>query len=132
MAFKTEGMTPLIQVFSMPRALAFYRDLLGFEVIVDSGGGDNASWVWLRLGETDLMLNDQYEPGTGPESPPAARSEWHGDTCFYFNCPDVDGVYEFLTSRGLKPKPPIVTDYGARQVYINDPDGYNLCFQWTA
>ena len=50
MAIEIRGMTPLIQVFEMRRSLAFYRDLLGFSVVSDSGGGDGSSWVWLRKG----------------------------------------------------------------------------------
>jgi len=23
-------------------------------------------------------------------------------------------------------------DFGMKQLYVNDPDGYNLCFQWPA
>ncbi|HEX6279849.1 MAG TPA: VOC family protein [Pyrinomonadaceae bacterium] len=37
MAIEITYLTPLIQVFNMPRSLAFYRDLLGFEVVSDSG-----------------------------------------------------------------------------------------------
>jgi glyoxylase I family protein len=64
MAIEVRGMTPLIQVFNMRRSLGFYRDLLGFEVFSDSGNGDDSSCVWLKLGCVDLMLNDQFEPGT--------------------------------------------------------------------
>ena len=49
------GLTPLIQVFDMPRALAFYRDLIGFEVVsaspeVETPEGRFSHWTWLRLG----------------------------------------------------------------------------------
>jgi hypothetical protein len=33
MSFSPPGLTPLIGVFDMPRALAFYRDVLGFAVV---------------------------------------------------------------------------------------------------
>lgn len=29
-------------------------------------------------------------------------------------------------------RPPAVRDYGMRQLCVNDPDGYNLCFQRPA
>lgn len=132
MSIDIEGMTPLIQVFNMPRALAFYRDVLGFEVVGDSGSGDDSSWVWLRLNGADLMLNDQYEPGHVPDKPPAERIEWHDDTCLYFGCRDVDGAYAFLKSKGIELDPPLITSYGMKQLYVHDPDNYNLCFQWSA
>ncbi len=32
MSIKVEGVAPLIQVFDMPTSVAFYRDVLGFEL----------------------------------------------------------------------------------------------------
>jgi len=130
MAIEVQGLTPLIQVFSMPRSLAFYRDVLGFEVMSDSGNGDDSSWVWLRLNGCNLMLNDQYEPGNVPDAPPAERVEWHSDTCLYFGCADVDAAYDHLRSKGLEPDPPKVAPYGLKQLYVRDPDNYNICIQW--
>jgi len=123
------GMTPLLSVFNMPRSLRFYRDVLGFEVVTDSGNGDDSSWVWLRLNDVDLMLNDQYEPGHVPPAPPHERTKWHHDTCLYFGCEDVDAAFEYLTSKGIKVNPPRVAPYGMKQLYFHDPDGYNICFQ---
>ncbi len=132
MEIELTHMTPLIQVFNMRRSLAFYRDILGFEVAGDSGGGDSASWVWLRRGEVNLMLNDQYEPGHVPDSPPAERVRWHDDTCLYFGCEDVDEMYEFLRGKGIEASPPKVAPYGMKQLYLSDPDNYGICFQRPA
>lgn len=131
MAIRIDSLTPLVQVFNMPRSLRFYRDILGFEVVSDSGNGDDSSWVWLRLNECDLMLNDQYEPGCVPQAPPAERGRWHHDTCLYFGCEDVDGAYEYLRSTGIQLDPPKIAPYGMKQLYLKDPDGYNICFQWS-
>lgn len=132
MAIEINGMTPLIQVFDMPTALGFYRDILGFEVVTNSGNGDDSSWVWLRLDGTDLMLNDQHEPGHVPPAPPAERTRWHDDTCLYFGCPDPDAAYEYLKAKGVDLKPPKVAPYGMKQLYFHDPDGYGLCLQCQA
>ena len=78
------------------------------------------------------MLNDQYEPGRLPDAPPAERVIWHGDTCLYFGCEDVDGTFEFLRSRGIELDPPKTAPYGMKQLYLSDPDGYKICFQWRA
>lgn len=130
MSIEIQGMTPLIQVFNISRSLKFYRDILGFEVVSDSGDGDNSSWVWLRLNGCGLMLNDQYEPGNVPETPPVDRVEWHSDTCLYFACADVDGAYDFLQSKDVAVDQPTVTAYGMKQLHLRDPDNYCICFQW--
>jgi catechol 2,3-dioxygenase-like lactoylglutathione lyase family enzyme len=128
MEIELRHLCPLIQVFNMQSALAFYRDILGFSVVSDSGGGDDASWVWLQRGEINLMLNDQYEPGSVPAEPPAERQKWHGDTCLYFGA-DPDAIYQFLRSKKIEPEPPKDAPYGMRQLYLRDPDGYSICFQ---
>jgi glyoxylase I family protein len=55
MSFLPLGLTPLIGVFDMPRALAFYRDALGFAVVsaspeVETAEGRFSHWMWLRFG----------------------------------------------------------------------------------
>jgi glyoxylase I family protein len=129
MAIEIRGMTPLIQVFNMRRALAFYRDILGFELVSDSGNGDDSSWVWLRLNNSHLMLNDQYEPGHVPPAPPKERIRWHKDTCLYFDSSDPGAVYRYLKAKGVQCNPPTIAPYGMKQLYVTDPDGYELCFQ---
>jgi catechol 2,3-dioxygenase-like lactoylglutathione lyase family enzyme len=122
-------MCPLLQVFNMPTALAFYRDILGFAVVADSGNGEDSSWVWLRLGDSDLMLNDQYEPGHAPSTSPSERVRWHDDVCLYFACEDPDAAYQELKQKLPGLRPPTTAPYGMRQLPFKDPDGYNVCLQ---
>ena len=125
-------LTPLIQVFNMRRSLEFYRNVLGFEVHMDSGGGDDSSWVWITKDGTHLMLNDQYEPGNVPAAPPAERVKWHKDTCIYFGCEDIDAAYHEFRAKGVELGPPTIAPYGMKQLYLKDPDGYGICFQWPS
>jgi glyoxylase I family protein len=132
MSFSPLGLTPLIGVFDMTKSLAFYRDLLGFEVIsaspeVETLEGRFSHWMWLRFGAADLMLNTQYDSNERPERP--VESKTHGDTCFYIGCADVDVAYEQLTRRGLKADPPAMARYGLKLFSVKDPDGYTLVFQ---
>lgn len=129
MEIEISYLTPLIQVFNMPRSLSFYRDILGFEVVSDSGDGDDSSWVLLTLDGCDLMLNDQYEPGKVPGQPPAERSKWHSDTCLYLGCADPQAIFKYLEGKIVDLRPPIVTGYGMKQLYLTDPDGYSICLQ---
>ncbi len=132
MSIEIKGMAPLIQVFDMHRSLEFYRDKLGFEITGDSGGGDDSDWVMLRKGDATIMLNGQYESDQRPEAPPPERQQWHKDTCIFFGCPDVDAVFVFLQSKGIEAERPKIAPYGMKQLYLTDPDGYGICFQWPA
>lgn len=134
MAIEVRGVCGLIQVFDMPAALRFYRDVLGFEVMQASQptGGDLVDWCRLKLDDADLMLNTAYERSERPPQPDAQRTAAHEDTCFYFGCRDVDGAYRHLRAHGIDVREPIVAPYGMKQLYVRDPDGYLLCFQWEA
>lgn len=127
-----DGLCPLIQVFDMRRSLAFYRDLLGFEIVQQAPQGDDCDWAWLRHGSAELMLNTMYEAPERPASPESARTEAHGDTCLFIGAPDVDAVYEYLKTRGVDVERPVVRNYGMKQLSVSDPDGYGICFQWRA
>jgi glyoxylase I family protein len=126
------GIAPLLQVFDMPIAIHFYRDVLDFKVHATSQPGDNCNWAWLKLNGAELMLNTAYEADQRPAAPQPARVAAHDDTCLYFGCKDLDAAYQHLRARGVNAKEPKVAPYGMKQLYLHDPDGYGLCFQWPA
>ena len=71
MTFAPLGLTPLIGVFDMLKSLAFYRDILGFEIVsaspeVETAEGRFSHWMWLRFGSAELMLNTQYDSDERP------------------------------------------------------------------
>jgi glyoxylase I family protein len=135
MALDVRGLVPLLQVYDMPTSVRFYRDVLGFEVMRTSPmlGEDRFHWALLRLGDAELMLNTAYEfDSERPVEPDHARTAAHDDTGLYFGCPDVDAAYEEFRGKDVTVKKPMVTGYGMKQMYLHDPDGYTLCFQWSA
>jgi glyoxylase I family protein len=129
MQIKVSGLTPLIQVFDMPTSLAFYRDLLGFEVVMPSQHRDPSDWALLQLGGASVMLNTAYEAQDRPATPDETRRAGHSDMTLFFACPNVDEAYEYLRSKGLAVEKPVIRVYGMKQLTVIDPDGYELCFQ---
>ena len=129
------GVTPLLEVYDMPASVRFYRDKLGFKIVQSSPvlGEDFFHWAWLRLGDAEVMLNTAFESNEDrPAEPDRVRTAAHGDTCLYFGCPDVDATYRELRGKGVESREPTVTGYGMKQLYLRDPDGYGICFQWPA
>ncbi len=126
------GLCPLIQVFDMPVSLAFYRDVLGFEIVQQSSPGDNCDWVWLKRDAAELMLNTMFESDSRPAIPDEVRNKNHGDTGLFIGTPNVEAMYEFLAHRGIASERPLVRPYGMKQLYLKDPDGYGICFQCKA
>jgi len=133
MPFEVRGLCPLLQVYDMPTSMRFYCEVLGFEIVQRSQPGEeHFDWVWLRWNDADLMLNTAYEQDSRPEQREPARVGSHGDTCLYFGCPDVDAAYAALKKKLPELKPPKVAWYGMKQMYLHDPDGYSICFQWSS
>jgi glyoxylase I family protein len=131
MSFSLLGLTPLIGVFDMPRALAFYRDMLGFSVVsaspeVETAEGRFSHWMWLQFGRAEIMLNTQYDSNERPMEAPEKRSK---DAVFYLHCSDVELAYRELSDRGLKAERPKVAPYGLKVFSVEDPDGYTIVFQ---
>jgi glyoxylase I family protein len=135
MPIDIRGVCPLLQVFDMPTSVRFYRDLLGFSLVSNAPlwAPDEFGWCLLRYADgTEIMLNTAYDYGERPDTPEQARVAAHEDTCLYFGCPDVDGAYRHLRDKGLDIPEPKVAPYGMKQLYLKDPDGFGICFQWKA
>jgi uncharacterized glyoxalase superfamily protein PhnB len=118
MTLRIGGLCPLLQVFDMPTAIAFYRP-----------ADDQCDWALLGLQGSELMLNTAYEADQRPAIPDPVRLAAHRDTTLFFDCPDLDAAYEYLLNKGVDPNPPVDRDYGMRQLYFSDPDGYEICLQ---
>ena len=134
MSIEVRGVCTLLQVFDMPTSVRFYREILGFEIVQTTTPreGDQFDWGLLRLNEVEVMLNTAYEQDDRPAQPDSARIAAHRDTCLYFGCPDVDAAYRHLQEQGIDVEAPKIAPWGAKQLYLRDPDGYQLCFQWRA
>lgn len=129
MSLRIGGFATLLQVFDMPTSLAFYRDVLGFQAASEVPADDRCDWVMLTLHGSELMLNTAFEAHERPAVPDPARIAAHSDVILYFDCEDVDAAYAYLRERHVAAKEPAVAFYGMKQVYLKDPDGYEICLQ---
>jgi uncharacterized glyoxalase superfamily protein PhnB len=115
---------PLLIVSDIERSVAFYHDRLGFTLArqaTDSKG--KIFWCRLERGGCSVMLQQAEEEEDGP-----AEGRGRG-VIFYFICDDADVMYAELSGRGLRLDPPSVAYYGMKQVFVPEPDGYELCFE---
>jgi len=115
-------LVPLLYVEDIQRSLAFYRDKLGFAMSQSWEPDGELAWCRLERGGAALMLQQACEE----DGPPQARGR---GTAFYFHCEDADAEHARLSAAGLALAPPSTAFYGMRQLLLQDPDGYQLCFQ---
>lgn len=107
-------------------SLAFYGDLLGFEIIARNHRPERNSW------KVDLRHPSGIgiELFTFPDAPPRpSRPEARGLRHLAFAVADLDAAIAPLTDAGIDVEPVRVDPYtGARFTFFPDPDGLPLEF----
>ena len=116
----------VIHVSDWERSNAFYRDVLGAELIEKGDGGPSRHY---RLGAQQLNV---HGPGMDPH--PVALDPvrpGNSDLCFEWDGP-IEGAVEHLERHGVEIDEGPVERHGARgagmSVYFRDPDGSLLEF----
>ena len=118
------GVSPFFIVQSVPAALAFYRDQLGFEVTFQGPADDDIFFGMVRRGRAMLMFKDVgVDPLPNYQREPGAR--WDA----YFYVPDPDALATEFASRNVEFLKPLTNTHdGLRGFEIKEADGYVLFF----
>jgi len=98
------------------RALAFYRDLLGFEVEMHPASG----FAVLSHGDLRLYLN---APGAGGAGRAGGSPKPGGWNRFQVEVEDLKATVDRLTGEGATFRSEIVTGKGGQQILLEDPSG---------
>ena len=119
--------SPLFIIRSVPKTLAFYRDLLGFEVTFEGPEPEDIFFGIVRRGRAMIMLKDvDVEP-----VPNHSRNVGHGIARWdaYVYVPDPDALAAEFASRNVEFFEALAdTTDGLRGFEIQDPNGYVLFF----
>lgn len=119
----------VITVKDMDRALDFYRDLLGMDIVFDqriSAAGFDTRTVGGALGGISIEL--LLVPNDARDEPSAARRRKHGLQLISFSVPDVDETYTAIRAAiGDRAQAPFDVDK-VRMFFVTDPDGTVLEF----
>ena len=119
-------------------SLAFYRDVLGFEVRLDVGGGPMR---WITVGPADqldtaFVLHPLLEGnGITAEEHAALRSVIAKGAYFGANlaATDLDRTFAALEAAGAEiVQEPVDQDYGIRDCAVRDPAGNLIRIQQAA
>jgi methylmalonyl-CoA/ethylmalonyl-CoA epimerase len=101
-----------LTVTDLPRAKAFYKDILGMTFLFDAG-----SMVFFQCGDIRLMIGAGDNPG--------------GGTILYFKVADIQQTYATLQHKAVAfPQPPHhiarMANHDVWLAEFKDPDGNNL------
>jgi len=126
-----------ISTSNLERALAFYRDLLGFETVAEFAWPEGAELAdqitglksssaraaMLRAGNAFIELFEYASPPPVPGDPKRPVCD-HGITHIALDVTDIDAEYARLSEAGMIFHcPPQDLGPGARATYGRDPDG---------
>ena len=103
---------------AMEETIAFYRDLLGFELDIHPAPG----FARLRRGPLVLLLNAPRAGGAGKETG-AGLPEAGGWNRFQLGVDDLGAEVERLGAAGARFRTGIVEGMGGRQALVEDPSG---------
>lgn len=117
---RVTSLAPQFLVDNLDRAIAYYRDALGFTFGEPWGG----FYAIGRLDGVELHLKEA--PKNAAERTHRRYNE-HLDASAGVD--GIDAFYAQCVARGAKIlKPLAATDWGTRDFYVEDPDGYIICF----
>lgn len=121
------GIAPFFIVRSVPAALSFYRDRLGFEITFQGPAPDDVFFGIVQRGAAMIMLKDvgieplpnhQRDVGKG-------WARWDA----YLHVPDPDALAAEFLARGAELSRAVQDDDdGLRGFELRDADGYVLFF----
>ncbi len=111
----------LIYVLNVQRAMRFYSDLLGFQLVEE-----NEEYARLRSpgSNSTIALHKLSGSVTPLPSQQGVR--------LYFEVKDLDELCKKLASVGVKiDQMPTDMPWGWRHAYLSDPDGHELSLYWA-
>jgi catechol 2,3-dioxygenase-like lactoylglutathione lyase family enzyme len=101
-------------------AIGFYRDLLGFEVVMHPA----PPFAMLDRGDLRLLLSAPGGgPGGGAAMPDGRLPEPGGWNRFQLEVADLDAEVDRLRGAGATFRNEIVEGVGGRQILVDDPAG---------
>lgn len=121
------GIAPFFIVKSVPAALSFYRDRLGFDITFQGPEPDDIFFGIVQRGGAMIMFK---HVGVEP-APNYTRDVKQGIARWdaYLNVPDPDALAAEFASRNVQFSVPLKdTDDGLRGFELKDADGYILFF----
>jgi len=104
-----------VPVQDQDRALAFYREKLGFRIVTDQPMGNGQRWIELKI--------PGAETGIALFTPPGHEARIGTFSGLSFASDDVAATYRELVARGVEfVSPPRTEPWGTSAIF-RDPDG---------
>ena len=126
MPYDLKKLTPNLIVSNVERSLAFYRDVLGFDVAFTVPQASPLVFAAVQSGTVEIFLNAR-EAATA-EYPAFKDRPIGGTLTLFIEVENIRSVHDTLSGR-VKIVMPLETKwYGMTEFAFEDPDGYLITF----
>jgi lactoylglutathione lyase len=126
MPHELKKLTPNLVVANVERSMAFYRDVLGFQVTATVPDALPLVFASLQSGPVEIFLNAP-EPAIA-EYPAFKGRSIGGTLTLFIEVAGIAKVYDALQSRVKVTMPIEKKWYGVTEFAFEDPDGYVITF----
>ena len=136
MQVKTNKLTPNLMVQDVKKTVAFYRETLGFELVmavpadkngIETGLQEDKDYIYALVKNQNTEIMFQETNSFKEDIPILDREKPGASASFYFEVEDVEGLAAHLKDRVETVKEIQTAWYGMREWYIKDNSGYILC-----
>ena len=123
---KLIDVTPNLLVRDLDKSSAFYRDVLGFNVVATVPPEAPFVFVWMQRDGVNVFLNDAA--ASGQEYPTLRGRPIGGSLTIYITMSGIDDYFKTISLRAVIEATLETKPYGMRGFALVDPDGYVLTF----
>jgi lactoylglutathione lyase len=114
--------TPALMVEEIKTAIAFYEDMLGFELVLTVPSKDHIDWALMKCGEVEIMFHAKAGHAAKKNQDRA------GTLTFHFEGEGVKELYESVKNRVKIIRHLYPTFYGTNEFSMMDCNGCVLVF----
>jgi uncharacterized glyoxalase superfamily protein PhnB len=134
---KLSKLTPNLAVADIRQTVQFYRDNLGFELVmavpvaqdgVEQQLSEGKEYVYAMLKKDGVELMIQRSDSFHEDVVLAEQTSVGASVSFYMEGKGIDAFHAELKSKGIQVTELKLTWYGIKEFYIKDNNGYILGF----
>lgn len=122
--------SPNMMVADMEKTIAFYQDILGFEIAMSVPEQAPFEWASMKSGNIELMF--QTRASLAGELPLFDKLDTGGGLTFYIEVDNFDELYQDVKGKVKLIKERETTFYGMEEFCVQDCNGFILTFSQKA
>jgi lactoylglutathione lyase len=115
-------LTPALRVDDIKATIAYYEEMLGFDLELTVPSTTKIEWALMRCGEIEIMF--QAKTGSGE----AEKNDFRRSVTLHFEGEGVKDLYEYLKNRVQIVRHLYPTFYGTNEFSMVDCNGCMLVF----